>query len=120
MPGMTALLVCAAGAAGALSRYAIGLAAGDSGLTWATFGINVAGSFLLGLLLPLGDSLSPEVRTALAVGFLGSFTTFSTFTVDGFLFLDSGRGGLAALYLAGSVAAGVVAAFAGYEAGRAL
>ncbi|MEW6058778.1 MAG: CrcB family protein [Actinomycetota bacterium] len=117
---MTALLVCLAGAAGALSRYGIGLAAGASGLTWATFGINVAGSFALGLLLPFADGLSPEVRTALAVGFLGSFTTFSTFSVDGFLFLDSGRAGLAAVYLAGSVAAGVAAAFAGYELGRAL
>lgn len=47
--------------------------------------INVTGSALLGFLVATGGSLAPEIRTALAVGLLGGFTTFSTFSVDVFL-----------------------------------
>jgi len=80
----------------------------------------VGGSFLLGALVSLGDHLRPELRTALAVGLLGGFTTFSTFSVDGFLDIEAGRPGEAALYVAASVAGGLAAAAAGYYAGRAI
>jgi fluoride exporter len=80
----------------------------------------VTGSLLLGFLVSVGDWFSPEVRTALAVGLLGGFTTFSTFSVDVFADIEAGRGGEALLYLSLSLILGVGAAAAGYYAGRAV
>ena len=114
---MTVVLVVAAGAAGVLARYGIGLLTPSM---WATFGINVAGSFALGALVHLARDWSPEARDAIGIGLLGGFTTFSTFTVQAVLETDGGRPGLAALYVFASVAAGLLAATAGYLAGRAL
>jgi fluoride exporter len=112
--------VAIGGAAGVLARYGLGTAVSNDARPWLTVAINVSGSFLLGLLVSVGDWFSPEVRTALAVGLLGGFTTFSTFSVDVFTDIESGRGGEAALYLGLSVALGVGAAAAGYYAGRGL
>jgi CrcB protein len=114
---MAVLLVTVAGAAGVLARYGIGqLSPG----MWATFAINVAGSFALGLIVHLGRDWSSEARDAVGIGFLGGFTTFSTFTVQAVLEADGGETGVAALYVGASVAAGLLAATAGYVAGRAL
>jgi CrcB protein len=103
-----------------LARYGIGTSVSSDALPWATVAINVAGSLALGFLVAVGHSLSADVRAALAIGFLGGFTTFSTFAVDVFLDLESGRGGEALAYLAASVLLGVAAAGGGYFAGRAL
>src|SRR3954471_13605322 len=75
---VTALLVGVGGAAGALARFGIGKLVSTDALPWATVGINVVGSLLLGMLVAAGDWFSTEVRVALAVGVLGGFTTFST------------------------------------------
>jgi fluoride exporter len=85
-----------------------------------TITINVVGSFLLGLLIAVGDWFSPEVRTGLAVGLLGGFTTFSTFSADVFLDFEAGNEGEALAYLAASVGFGVGAAAGGYFLGRTL
>jgi CrcB protein len=114
---MAVLLVTVAGAAGVLARYGVGQITPSM---WATFGVNVAGSFALGLLVHLGRDWSSEARDAVGVGFLGGFTTFSTFTVQAVLEADGGETGIAALYVAASVAVGLLAATAGYVAGRAL
>ena len=60
------------------------------------------------------------MRTALGVGFLGGFTTFSTLTVQSVLEADGGRTGNAAAYLGLTVIGGLAAAVAGYALGRAL
>lgn len=117
---MTALLVAAGGALGCLARYGIGRLLDTEALPWATVGINVAGSFLLGALVAAGDHLPQQLRTALAIGLLGGFTTYSTFSVDVFLDIEAGRPGEAAVYLAASLIGGVAAAATGYYAGRAL
>lgn len=117
---MTALLVAIGGAAGVLARYGIGRLVDPNDLPVATVAINVTGSALLGFLVAVGGSLAPEIRTALAVGVLGGFTTFSTFSVDVWLDLEAGRVGEALLYAAASVVLGVAAAAGGYAAGRAL
>ena len=117
---MTALLVGLGGAAGALSRYGIGRAVSTESLPWVTVAINVVGSFLLGFLVAAADWFSPQVRTALAVGVLGGFTTFSTFSVDVWLELDTGDAGQAAALIAASVGFGVGAAACGWLLGRRL
>jgi fluoride exporter len=117
---MTTLLVGAAGLAGVLSRYGLSrLTLHTETLIWTTVGINVVGSFLLGL-LTASHWASRDVREALGVGFLGGFTTFSTFSVQVVLETDGGRPGTAVAYLAASVIGGIAAAAAGYILGRAL
>jgi fluoride exporter len=117
---VTTLLVGAAGLLGVLARYGISrLTLHTDALVWSTVGINIAGSFLLGLLVA-GDWFDRDVREALGVGFLGGFTTFSTFSVQIVLEADAGEPGRAAWYLAASVVGGVAAAAAGYAAGRSL
>jgi CrcB protein len=81
--------------------------------------INVVGSFLLGLLV-VAHWASPQTRTALGVGLLGGFTTFSTFSVQAFLDFEAGEPGRAVIYVLASVLLGLAAAAAGYYLGRAL
>jgi fluoride exporter len=102
------------GALGSVARYAIGVALGDTKWPVATFGINVVGSFLLGVVLTWGVArLSEDVRIGLGVGVLGGFTTYSTFSHDAAT-LDR-RG--AVLYVVLSVTLGVAAALAGRSIG---
>lgn len=116
---MTTLAVAVAGALGAVARYRLGVAVGVRSFPWATLGINLAGCFALALLLA-SDRWSPTVTATLGVGFLGAFTTFSTFGWESFTLLRTDRVADAAAYLALSVVGGLVAAAAGWAAGRAL
>lgn len=82
------LLIAIGAALGANARYLVGVWAGNrlgADFPYGTFMVNTSGSFVLGFLLALGIErlqLSPEVRLLLVVGFLGSFTTFSSYTVE--------------------------------------
>jgi fluoride exporter len=117
---MTTVLVGGAGLAGVLARYGLSrITLHSEGLIWMTVGINIAGSFLLGL-LAAESWFSRDVREALGIGFLGGFTTFSTFSVQIVLEVDGGNPGKAAAYLAASVAGGIAAAAAGFVLGRRL
>jgi fluoride exporter len=110
-----------AGAVGAVARYAIGLSVDQSRFPWATLGINVSGSFVLGFFLTLTLGRLPvAVVTPVAVGLVGGFTTFSTFAWEGFTMSDSGRIGTAVLYASVSVVGALAAAALGYTMGRAL
>ena len=118
---MRIVLVAVLGAAGASARYGIGVAVGVQSFPWATLAINVAGSFLLGLVLVAGvDRLSADALVGVSVGFLGAFTTFSTFGYETQTLLRTDRAGAAATYVVASVALGVAAAALGYTAGRAV
>ena len=115
---MTTLLVGIGGLAGVLARFGIGrLTEHHTTLIWSTVGINVVGSFLLGLLAAT-DWFSRDLREGIGVGFLGGFTTFSTFSVQAVLEVDAGRPGRAFTYVAASVIGGLAAAAAGYAIGR--
>ncbi len=116
---MLVLLVGAAGFAGVVARYGISTAFHGDALPWATVAINVAGSFLLGVLV-VNHSLSEDARTALGVGFLGGFTTFSTFTVQAVLDIEAGEPGRAAAYVGASLVLGFAAAAGGYYLARAV
>jgi len=82
------LLIAIGAALGANARYLIGNWAGHrlgADFPYGTLLVNISGSFLLGFLLTLATervTISPETRLLLAVGFLGSYTTFSSFAVE--------------------------------------
>ncbi|ACY17164.1 fluoride efflux transporter CrcB [Haliangium ochraceum] len=95
-----ALLIAFAGAAGSLARYGAGSfamrLAARAGLSWplGTFAVNVLGSFLIGLvttLFALRGQLDAPLRLALTVGFLGGFTTYSSFAFETVGLLESRR-----------------------------
>ena len=113
-------LIGLAGAAGALSRYAIGVALGGRLYPYGTLAINVIGSFLLGLLLggPGASRWSETATLALGVGFLGAFTTFSTFTNETMDLLRDGRATAALIYVFLSLALGLAAAAIGWTVGQ--
>lgn len=117
---MTTLAVAIGGLLGVLSRWGISrLTLHSEALLWSTVGINLAGSFLLGLLVA-EHWFGRDVREGLGVGFLGGFTTFSTFSVQVILEVEGGRAGTAVAYLLISVVGGIAAAAAGYALGRAI
>lgn len=112
--------VSAGGAVGALARY--GAAVLWPGSVWTTFGVNVAGCALIGVLMVLvserglGHAL---VRPFLGVGVLGGFTTFSTYAVDVARLLDRGDPLTAMAYAAGTFAGALGAVWAGVAVTRA-
>jgi CrcB protein len=110
---------------GANARYLLGAwIAARLGTTfpYGTFVINVTGSFILGAIMGLldGHVLAPAVRLSLAIGFVGAYTTFSTFTYETLRLIEDGSLLLATANVAGSVVLGLLAAVAGLAAGRAL
>lgn len=115
----------AGGALGAAARYALGLYAVrrfGPAFPWGTLVINLTGCFALGLFAGVrlsGRHPMPDILpAAFAVGFLGAYTTFSTFGLETVLLLESGRGMAAFGYVAASVILGIAAAALGYWAGR--
>lgn len=99
---------------GALARYYLTLLFDrwfGSSFPFGTFFINVTGSFVMGLFITwmlLKFSVSPELRLFFAVGFLGSYTTFSTYALDTALLMRSQSSSLALFYWLGSAVFGVV------------
>ncbi len=116
---MVAVLVALAGAGGVLARYGISSVVHGEALPWVTVAINVFGSFLLGMLV-VAHWASPQTRSVLGVGFLGGFTTFSTFSVQAFLDVRAGEPGKALALVGASVVLGLAAAAGGYYLARAL
>ena len=111
------------GVLGAVSRYAISLAlpTETAGFPWGTFLINVSGSAALGFILVLVIEHFPRgrlVRPVIGTGFLGAYTTFSTFTVEAIDLVRAGHPETALAYVAGSVLAGLVAVWTGMKSAR--
>jgi fluoride exporter len=123
---MNYLLVGAFGATGAIARYGLDGLISDAThgqFPWGTFTINVLGAFALGVLVALTTErlvISSTWRVAVGIGFLGSFTTFSTYTYETVRLAQDGALGLAFLNAAGMVSLGMLAAVLGLAAGRAL
>jgi CrcB protein len=110
---------------GANARYLLGgwiAARLGPAFPYGTFVINISGSFILGLIMGTleGHVLSPVVRLSAAIGFVGAYTTFSTWTYETIRLIEDGSVLLAAANAFGSLAAGIGAAIAGLAAGRAL
>jgi CrcB protein len=111
---MTLLVVGLGGAGGAIARYLVGgwvQSLSGTFFPWGTFVVNLTGSFALGFVLVWLQSTvaTPELRALIAIGFLGSFTTFSTFSYEALSMLRDGQWWQATGYTAGSVAVGLIA-----------
>jgi CrcB protein len=122
MNGSTLLLVALGGALGALARHGAGIAAVrimGAGFPWGTLAVNVAGSFLIGLLsVWLAARGLGRLSPLLLTGFLGGFTTFSAFSLDALRLWEAGEALPAAVYVAASVGLSLVAVAAGVALAR--
>lgn len=120
---MAVLLVAIGGGIGSVTRYLVGgwfASRFGPAFPYGTFVINVTGSFIIGLFLAFAQervSLSPYWRLFFAVGFLGGYTTFSSFEYESIRLLQDGEMLLGAVYMIGSVAAGGIAAIGGITLG---
>ena len=120
------MAIAAGGALGALGRFWV-----SSGVyrlfgrefPWGTLAVNVLGSFLMGLLFVFlleRVAISAEARAALLVGFLGAFTTFSSFSLETLVLIEQGYLGRAFVNMWASVLICVLACWAGVGIGRSL
>ncbi len=114
------LLIGLGGALGAMARHGVNMAAFrvlGPDWPWGTFAVNVAGGFLIGVLVgwlaQAGRPDATELRFALGVGFLGAFTTMSAFSLDIVLMWERKELVSALLYVASTVGASVAAVLAG-------
>lgn len=96
--------------------------AGVRSFPWATLGINLTGSFVLGLIITAGTERGwPDTTTVpIAVGFLGAYTTFSTFSFETYTLLRTDRAAVAMIYISVSMVGGILAAALGYVTARAV
>jgi CrcB protein len=123
---MTLVFIAVGGAAGAISRYLLqGWVQDLSGgrFPWGTFVVNISGSFLLGVIFALSIDravLAPEVRVPLMIGFIGSYTTFSTLMLESWRLVEEGDYLFMFGNLLGSAVVGIAAVVAGLAIGRLL
>jgi CrcB protein len=120
------LAIALGGAVGSVARHLVGSAAlriFGTGFPVGTMTVNVLGSFVMGVLAALFAlkwSASDTARLLLTTGFLGGFTTFSTFSLDVAVLWERGEAGLTLGYALGSVVLSILALFAGLALVRAL
>ena len=114
-------LVGIGGCLGSMLRYAAYLAIKTTGFPFATFVVNLVGSFIIGVIWAIGlrhSLIKREWRLFLATGFCGGFTTFSAFTLENLNMLKTGQYGYCIAYVAGSVVLGIFAAYLGFSVVR--
>ena len=110
----TLALVALGGALGSSLRYLVGLAVA---FPLGTLAVNVAGSFVIGLLWAVQADKGAPVMAFLMIGLLGGFTTFSSFSLDVMRLIEDGRQPAAGAYIAGSVALSLAACWLGLSLG---
>lgn len=120
------IAIAAGGALGAMMRYGVSNgvhAMLGRGFPWGTLTVNVFGSLLMGLLYVLmleRMSISAEWRGVLQIGLLGAFTTFSTFSIETLMLLESGESLKAMINIVASILLCLLAVWAGVVVGRQL
>jgi CrcB protein len=123
---MPLVLIGLGGFAGAIARYLVdGFVSDRSGAAfpWGTLVVNASGSFVLGLLFAMSAEraiLPAEIRGPLMIGFIGAYTTFSTYMLESWGLIERGSLAPALANLGGSVLVGLVAVAAGLAVGRAI
>ena len=88
---------------------------------WGTFAVNLLGSFLFGLIVAFGRgrmSLPAGLETILLVGFLGGFTTYSSFAFQSYELFQEGKPNLAGAYMVGTTISGLAVVWVGVFVGR--
>ncbi len=120
---MNTLLVAIGGAIGAAGRYLIGGWAQSlvgPAFPAGTFFVNATGSLIIGIILGLSErgALSGEARLLLAVGLMGGYTTFSSFSYDNLGLLQDGEVVRLVINMAGQLAVGLFAAYVGLVIAR--
>lgn len=120
MSMLALMYVALGGAVGSMARYSMMNVIGRFNhheFPWGTFAVNILGGFLMGVWISTMAHMLPErsrdLHLLFAVGVLGGFTTFSTFSLDMFVLLNHGQTLLATLYGAGSVIFSVLALIGG-------
>jgi fluoride exporter len=118
---MHLFLVAVGGCFGAVSRYALSSwiqQSANSLFPWGTLLVNLSGSFVIGFLYQLFETLivPPELKSLLTIGFLGAFTTFSSFSMETLNMLRDGEVMMASVNILVNNAAGIALAFAGIGA----
>lgn len=123
---MKYVMVAVGGATGAIARFWLGAYIGGrmgTRFPYGTFVINISGSFLIGLILALltgRPQFSPNWRYLIPIGFIGAYTTFSTFEYETLRSIQDGQMGTALLNVGLSVVLGFLAVWLGTVAGKAL
>ena len=123
---MPLLLIGLGGFAGAISRYLVDGFVTDrtaGAFPWGTLAVNLSGSFVLGLLFAMTAEraiLPADIRGPVMIGFIGAYTTFSTFMLESWVLIENGSYASAVANLGGSVLLGLVAVIAGLTVGRAI
>ena len=118
------LWIALGGAFGALARHSTAAVCErllGAQLPWGTFAVNALGSFLLGVLVEgfaRSDAVSPGVQAMWVTGFLGAFTTFSTYSVQSVRLAERGDYGWAAANVLGNVVVGLALAALGIALSR--
>ncbi len=120
------VMVGVGGCLGSMLRFWVGSYIGSrmgTRFPYGTFVINVTGSFLIGLILALLTAKthwSPNWRYLIPIGFLGGYTTFSSFEYETLRTIHDGQIGIGLLYVGLSVCLGFVAVWGGFMTGRAI
>lgn len=123
---MTIMLIAIGGAAGAVARYLVQgwfEQLGGGRFPWGTFAVNISGSFMLGIVFALAvdrSVLAPEIRVPLMVGFIGSYTTFSTLMLESWRLVEDGDIVFLLGNIIASIVVGMIALVAGLALGRSL
>jgi len=118
------VIIALSGALGSVSRYLVsGWAYRIFGeqFAYGTIAVNIIGCFALGVAMEMSivtDLLPRTLRLAVTIGFLGAFTTFSTFGYETHQYMENGAWWLALLNVAGNVVLGIIAVWAGLVLGR--
>lgn len=121
---MPIVLIAVGGAAGAVARYLVDMTISQrwpSAFPWGTLAVNLSGSLVLGVLFALTVErgvLPASSRAPVMIGFIGAYTTFSTFMLESWRLVEDGAVGLAVTNIVGSCALGLVAVFIGLAIGR--
>lgn len=123
---MSYILVGLGGFVGAIARYAVDgwvVRLFGAGFPWGTLVINASGSLVIGVLFAASverATLPPDIRAPVMIGFIGAYTTFSTFMLESWRLFEDGAWLLGIANIAGSAAIGMIAVGIGLAIGRAV
>ncbi|MCK1996687.1 fluoride efflux transporter CrcB [Psychrobacillus psychrodurans] len=113
---MVYMYIGIAGALGAITRYLVNIfMVYDSGFPFSTLLVNLIGCYALAYITSRALPISSKLKVAIGTGFLGSFTTFSTFSVETITMIEDGQVYLAVLYIILSILGGILMSNFGWK-----